>query len=308
MRILGRRNVIARIGFCATSILLLTLGAATQKTFADSANDKDKQPPISNLGFMENPPQELREKFSMCDAFLKVEWINKKERIGAVSYDLYKNDKKIKAAIHALVYISDTRQGIDCDLGEQRRNGRFRNIYGHIKKGRLTFDVDRSSCFVGIEYKENGVINVDELSYIDAEGATLAEHRMNICLIYPDNLRAWIVEGNEISKIYKTQLVEEKLNMLKEFAPRVVSHGISNVIEIEVRGKKFYLGGGGLAYQVGSRYFEIEPISEESDVWRFPPTQNTCSVSFGESYFLTSDGTSLYLNNKCNIAELIKVR
>jgi hypothetical protein len=37
------------------------------------------QPAITNIGFMESPPKELKEKFPMCDAFLKVEWIDKEK-------------------------------------------------------------------------------------------------------------------------------------------------------------------------------------------------------------------------------------
>jgi hypothetical protein len=55
------------------------------------------QPPITNVGFMENPPKELKEKFPMCDAFLKVEWIDKEKKVGYSEYEFYNQGKKSAA-------------------------------------------------------------------------------------------------------------------------------------------------------------------------------------------------------------------
>jgi hypothetical protein len=38
-----------------------------------------------------NPSQKLKERFPMCDAFLKVKWIDKKKKIGYSRYDLHRN-------------------------------------------------------------------------------------------------------------------------------------------------------------------------------------------------------------------------
>jgi hypothetical protein len=47
---------------------------------------------ISNMGFESNPSPRLKAKFPMCDAFLKVTWIDKKKNIGYSHYEYYGKD------------------------------------------------------------------------------------------------------------------------------------------------------------------------------------------------------------------------
>jgi hypothetical protein len=51
----------------------------------------------NNIGFMKNPPKELKEKFPMCDQFLDVKWIRQFPNggwVGTVTADVYFGAKK----------------------------------------------------------------------------------------------------------------------------------------------------------------------------------------------------------------------
>ena len=78
-------------------MVLLTTGLASVPACAadEKIINKERDNPVAeNIGFMKKPAKELTEKFPMCDAFLKVEWIDKEKKIGYSRYDLYKDGKK----------------------------------------------------------------------------------------------------------------------------------------------------------------------------------------------------------------------
>src|ERR1017187_7732057 len=105
-------------------VALLSLQViASEKIFAGEMGSKNAAPIISNIGFMPPPPKELREKFPMCEAFLKVEWIDKEKRVGFSEYELYNQGNKINRVAHALVYLDDDHPILDANLDEFRKNG-----------------------------------------------------------------------------------------------------------------------------------------------------------------------------------------
>lgn len=90
---------------------------------------------IDNIGFMKNPPKELREKFPMCDAFLKVKWIDKEKKIGYSRYDFFVDGKK-RGRITALVYLGDYMPSLDLDLYNYTKQGTLQKIFSFIKAGK----------------------------------------------------------------------------------------------------------------------------------------------------------------------------
>src|SRR4030042_2676398 len=120
----------------------LTTGLASVPVFAadEKINNKEKGNPVpENIGFMKNPPKELTEKFPMCDAFLKVEWIDKEKKIGYSHYDLYRDGKREKEKAFALIHIHDVLPHFDYDLSVLDFEGigkiGMKEVFSIIKEG-----------------------------------------------------------------------------------------------------------------------------------------------------------------------------
>ena len=121
--------------------LALLIGGGTAGAVSE-ANPKEAgkataTPVLTNIGFMKNPPKELREKFPMCDAFLKVGWIDKEKKIGCSRYDLYQDGKK-KGQMTALIYLNQYYPHFDYDLNVYRRAGELNKIFTFIKEGKYS--------------------------------------------------------------------------------------------------------------------------------------------------------------------------
>jgi hypothetical protein len=149
---------------------------------------------------MEIPPKALKEKFPMCDAFLKVEWINKEKKIGYSNYEAILKNKKNqitgKKMMWALVVLDVPR--IDYDVSYYKQQGRLKEIFDGVRNGEVEGAIPLVITYKGKtnHLHAGGAVN-DEAFH-----PLLSDHQKTVCVVYPNEQRAWIVEEKSAQKIY----------------------------------------------------------------------------------------------------------
>ena len=303
-------NSYARITLCFVAMLLGVAGFVGNGIAAD----------ISNIGFMENPPKELKEKFPMCDAFLKVKWFDKENKVGFSNYEFYNQGKKINRIAHALVYLEDEHPEFDIDLDQFRKNlevnhknGSLKAIFELIRQG----EFDRAGQGDGLVLKvdSNGGLFVYELSDIgsdlDMPLLTLADHKMNVCIPYPDNQRMYFAELKELNKIYDEREIDNKRAELEKWIANLPFFDRYTPIDLNFDGKEDYFAGTRIIYSHEGKYVEMQVIQTGGSATSkliSPTTGKTCEFENlwpGGDYFTTA-GKNIFIDNQCNLTELTK--
>jgi len=109
------------------STALLLLAMAPTPVHADELKPGEAHPQLTNSGFLNPPPEALKKKFRMCDAFLRVEWLDKERRIGWSRYDFYIDGRK-RGQMTALVFLGRDFPAFDYDLYEYQRQGELQSL------------------------------------------------------------------------------------------------------------------------------------------------------------------------------------
>ena len=292
----------------------LTTGLASVPAYAadEEIINKGKGDPVpENIGFMENPPKELTEKFPMCDAFLKVEWIDKEKKIGYSHYDLYRDGKREKEKAFALIHIHDVLPHFDYDLSVLDFEGvgkiGIKEVFSIIKEGNVFFN----TFYLSIEYDKSKLLNFRTIGDIrDIHNFTLADHKINVCIPFPDNRRMWIAEGKQINRVYSKEETAKIVAKIKAYVPDIRHPEESDIFDLNFDGMEDYISGEKVVYSFGNKYYDMKALwTRDSDAqkgqWSFPPTQNKCELKIWVGgLFITTDGESFFLNNQCNLTEL----
>lgn len=290
-----------------TLFLFLALALTSSSLFAGESEGKNIAPNISNIGFVKNPPKALKEKFPMCDAFLKVEWIDKAKKIGYSHYEamLFNDkgmlDRKIKT-VWALVYLDDLWPSYTLDIYQYKRQGRMKELFDLVKNGEPV----RVPNKFAIKYKGEFTAFYDPLSPV------LSDHRQTVCIAYPDEQRVWIIEGKSIKHVYseaqqeilsdKVKYMDKSLNLqlLEKFM----------VMDINFDGKDDYVfsntfGFGAVIYSWMDKLYQVDhPVDRFHYILTFPPNNRTCRIREDGIFPLTTDGKNYYISNKCNLTKL----
>lgn len=292
----------------------VTIGLASVPVFAadEKIIKKDKGNPVpENIGFMKNPPKELTRKFPMCGAFLKVEWIDKEKKIGYSHYDLYRDGKREKEKAFALIHIHDALPHFDYDLSVSEFEGVGKigteKVFSIIKKGKVFFN----TYYLSIEYDNAKLLNFRTIGDIrDIHKLTLADHKINVCIPFPDNQRMWIAEGKHISKVYSKEETAKIVAKIKAYVPDIRQSEESDIVDLNFDGMEDYVSKGKVVYSFGNNYYDMKALwvhwsDAQRNQWSFPPTQKKCEMKIWVGgLFITTDGESFFLNNQCNLTEL----
>lgn len=284
-------------------MVVLTAGVASVPASAADGKiiNKNKGNPIpENIGFMKNPPKELTEKFPMCNAFLKVEWIDKKKKIGYSRYDLYKDGKRDGQMV-VLIYLNQYYPHFDYDLNEYKRSGQLDGIFSFIREGTIVEDEVLLTIRQGNK----------KMTFFPhtPEGATYSDNRQNVCIPYPDNQVAWIVECRQVRKISTDQQIKEGWEKLQKSLPglQISRFKEMNIIDINNDGSDdYFFYFPWLSYSYKDQYFEIEKSGAGYKYIEllFPHSKKTCKLHPHGLDYLTTDGKNYFLSNQCNLTEL----
>ena len=273
-------------------------------------------PPVSNIGFMGNPPKELKAKFPMCDAFLKVEWIDPENNVGYSEYEVYNQGKKINRTALALVYLDDNHPVFDANLEAFRKKEKLKDIFDLIKRGEfedqnpgfdLILDTERNGT--NYQYTFRGIRSDWDMPLL-----TLADNKLNVCIPYPDHQRMYFAELKRLDKIYSNSELESKRAEVKQWIPNLPLFDHYTPIDLNFDGKEDYLAGSRSIYTHDGKYFEmkiIEPrLNEDSPNSKLisPTTGKACEFLhlWGGSHYFTTDGTNFFIDNQCSLTELNK--
>lgn len=284
-------------------MMALTTGLASVQALAANEkiiNKEKDNPVLENIGFMKNPPKELTEKFPMCDAFLKIEWIDKEKKIGYSRYDLYKDGKKDGQMV-VLVYLNQYYPHFDYDLNKYKRGGQLEAIFSFIREGRIVGD----EVLLTIRQGNKKITFFPHTP----EGATFSDNLQNVCIPYPDNQLAWIVECRQVGKIFTDQQIKERWEKLqKSFSGLQISRFKEmNVIDFNNDGSDdYFFYFPWFSYSHKDQYFEIEKSGAGYKYIEllFPHSRKTCKLQPHGLDYLTTDGKNYFLSNQCNLTEL----
>lgn len=276
--------------------------------YAEGVIQKSETHAITNIGFVKNPPQELRERFPMCDQFLKVDWIDRKKRIGYAKYEAILNGARAKfdgerRMVWAIVDMNvPSFMG---DLYEYRRDGGLNNLFEKIRKSRYDGV---------IKYKGKEIIFHDAPVQNDDEHyALLSGHSQTVCVPYPDGRRVWIVEGEYAKYKYDEAHLDVLIRRINtdlglHLDPSVV--GKYWVMDINSDGLDDLVRGGTFFYSLLGRYYTNRnlkkiDVTNDSTTFYFPPSGRKCVIhSANPSIYITTDGHNYYLGDSCNLSRL----
>ncbi len=280
------------------------------------------QPAITNIGFMENPPKELKEKFPMCDAFLKVEWIDKEKKIGYTHYEAEDGNDDIpgkKYSIWALVVLDSLRPVFNQDIYQFKRKNKMDELMDVVKSGKV---IPGDNLYV-----------IGNTRFYDTFiRPVLSEYRQTVCMAYPDEKRAWIIEGKSAENSFSESQERELIAQLNDFKPPfltpeyAIAHNMNAfdsftqelvdplwILDINGDGKpdllRISFAKDLVIYSFGSRYYQMArkdfQVAYGFVSWSFPPHQKICELKpYGQTSFLTTDGKNYFLNDQCNLTEL----
>ena len=299
-----------------TGVLSLLLILGSSPLFGGEADDSQEAPDITNIGFMENPPKELKEKFPMCDEFMNVEWIDKEKQIGYSYFDIWNRfHKKEERPAAALIHLDEIQHGpyYEIDVTEYRDTGRLEWLFARIREG----EVVPGNTFLTIRYPDGNGHQYMEFTSVngkrDLGGVSLADLRKTVCVPYPNNQRMWIAEGHRIDRVYaqnEIKMINEKIRFfIQNFSEGWDKY--SYPIDINTDGLTDYVFGSALVYSYLDKYYEMQPLwkHELDDTYghfSFPPSQKTCELNTPSAAYLTTDGQNYFLKNHCNLTDLTK--
>lgn len=99
---------------------------------------------IKNIGFLKQPSSALQERFPMCDAFLKVRWIDKEKMVGYSHYEVLVKNKTSglveKKRLWALVNMKGVL-GINFDAYEFKRERKLDELFQWVREGEVTIGI-----------------------------------------------------------------------------------------------------------------------------------------------------------------------
>ncbi len=274
------------------------------------AENSPAEPPatiLNNIGFIQNPGT-LHKKYSMCEAFLKVEWIDTKKKIGYTQYEITVDKTGEKKTVWALVTLNDEgTHYLDWDIYAFRQADKLDGLFSFIRRARVV-----SQNLAAMELQDDNRKQLFHRMNITND-ASIAGYRQTICLVYPDEELAWIVEGKSVENGLKD------LRIVNQIEKAAGSVGVSLtstwahdawILDFNHDGKIDFVKTGvpiGVVYSVGNSYYDntrrFKPEGSRNKVLIFQPFNNECFVQSGIEN-LTTDGKYYYFGRDCNITKL----
>ncbi len=297
----------------AALLLLLLPGTACSASDNNTKNiggssEKLLSTDVTNIGFVKNPPKRLTDKFPMCDAFLKVDWIDKKKKIGYSYYEAIRKTKdgkfKDKKMMSALVDLDVPR--IDYDVYQYKKQGRLEEVFEAVRRGKVSVGIPMMINYKG----ETTKLYPGKAVNYDAIHPLLSDHQQMVCAVYPDEQHAWVIEMKSIVHAYSSDQIEELSEKTKE-SGRVIPPGVAKdffVIDVNFDGKDDYIFDNSyfLMYSWGNKLYQVQYSFDALGFINltFPPNERQCRISRAGAISIITDGQSYSLNQQCEITEM----
>ncbi len=256
---------------------------------------------MSNVGFMKSPPKEIVGKFPMCDAFLDILWLDKKDILGYAHYEAivkHKDGSSERRGIWSLVDMNARSPDIAAgDMYQYKRQGKLEPVLDMVRNG---------------TWRKH--IRFHTIALRDYYGFSplLSDHRQTVCAVYPDGQRAWIVEGKTIEQSFGEEQQAELYKKLSDTAGSQIRPDFFKnlwILDVNFDGVNDYLFDRAYFYSLSGKYYEandklIWTNTPRNFLVTFPPSNNTCEIPEIGARYITTDGKSYYISNRCNLTEV----
>lgn len=255
----------------------------------------------------------------MCDAFLKVKWYDEENSVGYSEYEFYNQGKKVNRVAHAMIYLDDDRPEFMIDLEQFRKDlerehkkGDLKTIFEMIEEGKFNRQGQGNELTLVID-KGNGKLFINEFSSFLSDWnmplMTLADHKMNVCIPYPDNQRMYFAEQKRVNDIHE---IDRKRAELKKWIANLSFWDYYIPIDLNFDGKEDYLTGTSVICSHDGNYFEMKinapELNSDSPNSKLISPINGKQCEFLDLFadYVTTDGKNYFINNQCNLTELTK--
>lgn len=272
------------------------------------------EPPIFSGGLIHNPPIALKKKFPMCDAYLDVEWIDKKKRIGYTHYvTRMLNDKgeleTEKKSAWALVNLEDSEPSYTLDIYPYKQQRRMGELFDLVRNGKTK----KGPWHFAIQYKDKR----RPVVFFDSLAPVFTNHEKTVCIAYPDGQKAWLIEAPNVKRKY-SQAQIDALNKQLNFgeapnARKALEH--LWVLDLNSDGLDDYISDRSFGTRGLTAFSSPEglqrPVRTEIDfgyALTSPVNGRVCKVPVGgdmqsgDSRPLTTDGNT-YFFPRCNLTQ-----
>lgn len=269
------------------------------------AEDGSK-PDVKNIGFMENPPKALKDKFPMCDAFLNVQWLNQADMLGYVHFEAIvkrKSGKIERKDVWSIVDMSHNPDFAAGDLYQYIRNGQLQHVLDMVRDG---------------TWRKTIRFHPLSLSNESDHYPLLSDHRQTVCVAYPDGQQAWIVEGKNVKQTYTEEQIDDLLQEVKNSTGLEIPRKrieILWLLDINFDGRKDFLFEQTFLYFMLDQPYLMHSKYENS--YRkldFASNNRSCRLPSEISYPIITDGENYYFtaidfrtggtNIRCNLTEM----
>ena len=213
----------------------------------------------NNIGFMKNPPKELKEKFPKCDQFLDVNWIKQfplGNWVGTVTVDVYMGSsweqlKKIRSKEQKKLVVMQRNYQWSSFIKKERLES-FDVTDSTIKDKALESLIKSADQAYSVYYspgsdmgrrafavETNGkCTEVSKIRGYSIRGmGSFSKFSQNICVILPATESAWLIETNNPFWIGKptSDSDETKIEQFKALAAKECSRPNNEVERSEPR-------------------------------------------------------------------------
>jgi hypothetical protein len=308
---------------CRIAVLSALLLTSSVVAVAGEGAGNRAAPDFGNVGFEKDPPAALKQKFPMCDAFLKVQWIDRTKQIGYSEFETPlegKNGESLgRGRVSVVVMMKEyPAPEMRYEVSYYKRQGKLKALFNALRNAEPTGawgGTGWNISYEGEDFHVNFNVGPDDSSFEQV----LTDHHQTVCVVYPDGRRAWISEGRRPGKIYDQGRLDSLFGDLKSGGAGIARGELAEswILDVNGDGKPDYVNFGtrsSFTYSVAKRYYTTSliegtgrprtgPRSKHVPIYSFPPQDRTCAVKPWPTY-LTTDGTSYFINNQCNLTDL----
>ena len=268
--------------------------------FGEEGGVKDSPTPVSplyNIGFMQPKPKHLAKKFPMCDAFLKVDWIDKKKKVGYSKHEIILDKTGERKTRWVLIWLDPVEHKI-FDVYQYKISGKLEGLFASIRSGKISSDNWGGSVLIKDGKKSERI-----LTYSGGTTFTISGHKQMVCVLYPNEKRSWIYETKTVHTL--SGQVKNELSLRNDAINKVRMNNkffqSCSVIDINHDGMvDFRCWPAWMTYSQHGQYYENMQISISvtRSTWRFPPSTTEYTI-FPEriGYYLTTDGKDYFLSD-----------
>ena len=194
---------------CLVLLIAISTKAQTQET--------------SNIG-LKDMPSHLKKRFPICDKQLIVHWIHPEKYQGYSEYDTYNIDGRYIGRFKAFVnlggasltyklaaYLPKDKNRV---IQNAHEGDGFYPYFGMSKPVNENFDGLISLVAKhGLFYYESGTYNDEQSKTVyqitnNLKGLSLSNNSKNICVVYPDENYAWLVETKKIVRTHTKEQID----------------------------------------------------------------------------------------------------